>query len=137
MYYIITDFNAVCSKFVLIIYQSLVFIGIRCSDKPLNRQTTYSKPAPNFKRLRGALRSLGAFCALLKRGMGGWAVVLLLSLVIGGQSLAQWSRDPSEALRLPEDYYGYQLVSDSLGGVFISAWGGYYRTYCYHIDANG
>src|SRR3989304_3794155 len=97
MYYIITDFNAVCSKFVLIIYQSLVFIGIRCSDKPLNRQTTYSNPAPNFKRLRGALRSLGTFCALFKRGMGGIYLVLLL---FTGQLLGEWGHAPNEYLVL-------------------------------------
>lgn len=64
-------------------------------------------------------------------------IAMLLLLCLFSSLVAQWSRDPSEALRLPEDYYGYQIVSDSLGGVFISAWGGNYRTFCYYINPNG
>jgi len=60
-------------------------------------------------------------------------LVVVFSVIVMGQ----WSRDPSAALTLPEDYFGYQIVPDSLGGVFISAWDGYYRAIYYYIDPNG
>ena len=72
---------------------------------------------------------------VLRLVLGVWIAMVVLVLTVC--SRAQWSLDPSEALRLPEDYNGYQIVSDSLGGVFISAWGGDYRTFCYYIDPNG
>ena len=63
--------------------------------------------------------------------------LIVLLLVLAGHSNAQWSQDPSEALRLPEGYGGV-LVSDSLGGVFIvgAEWD-YSRTYCTHLDGGG
>jgi len=40
-----------------------------------------------FERLRGALRSSGAFLAFGKRGMGG---VCLIIIIFSGELTAQW-----------------------------------------------
>ena len=46
-----------------------------------------------------------------------WMVALVSLLVVGARG--QWSRDPGEALRLPDIPIGYSVRTDSLGGAFV------------------
>jgi hypothetical protein len=58
------------------------------------------------------------------------------------ESVAQWSRNPGEALNLPDIPHGYIVTTDSLGGVFVigADWDyelTYSRTYCTYLDRGG
>jgi len=64
------------------------------------------------------------------------SVFTVLVLTLSLSTYAQWSRDPSDAIRFGGSLWAIHLASDSLGGVFIHAAGGF-RTYCYYIDSNG
>jgi len=63
---------------------------------------------------------------------------LTLMLTVVGTAEAQWSRDPGDALLLPDIPNGYFVTSDSLGGVFIlgAEWD-YSQSYCNYINGNG
>ena len=62
--------------------------------------------------------------------------VIIVMMLFVGIAVAQWSQDPEDAIRLQGIWAG-NLVSDSLGGVFISAAGHDQRSYCYYIDRDG
>ncbi len=63
-------------------------------------------------------------------------IIYLLVIISTSTLNAQWSQDPGDAIHLRGIWAG-DLVSDSLGGVFISAVGRNNRSYCYYIDRNG
>jgi hypothetical protein len=68
--------------------------------------------------------------------------ILIITFCMLLESVAQWSRDPGEALNLPDIPHGYIVTTDSLGGVFVigADWDyelTYSRTYCTYLDRGG